>query len=241
MAEQNQKFIRIVNWDRFQHYKDRNPPWIKLHRELLTSRTWATSDDASRVLAIALMMLAAATGNKIPLDPTYIRRVAYLNQDPDLSGLLATEFIEIVDNSGCASTSLADASKPHINARPETETETEQKKKTPSRSDEREPSDSRHSKLRELIRKWQHGTDVPEQWDGRSGKALSDWLKANPNVSVDQAASCIKNRFQSDEPLGAPPWEWIPKLTKYWDGPLDKFKNTWRPDFRAGCEGLKAG
>lgn len=123
MAEQ--KFIRIVNWDRFQHYKNRNPPWIKLHRELLTSRTWATLDDASRVLAIALMMLAAATGNKIPLDPTYIRRVAYLNQDPDLSGLLATEFIEIVDNSGCASASLADASKPHTNARPEKEAEKE--------------------------------------------------------------------------------------------------------------------
>ncbi len=123
MAEQ--KFIRIVNWGRFQHYKNRNPPWIKLHRELLTSRTWATSDDATRVLAIALMMLAAASDNKIPADLAYIRRVAYLNQDPDLSTLLATEFIEIVDGAGCASTSLADASKAQPIARPETETETE--------------------------------------------------------------------------------------------------------------------
>src|SRR5215469_15533922 len=115
----NQEFIRIVNWERFQHYKDRNPPWIKLHREILTSRTWASSDDASRVLAIALMMLAALTGNKIPFDAAYIRRVAYLNQDPDFSELLAAEFIEIVDSS------LADASKSHRNARPETEEETE--------------------------------------------------------------------------------------------------------------------
>jgi len=123
MAEQ--KFIRIVNWERFQHYKDRNPPWIKLHRELLTSRTWATSDDASRVLAIALMFLASATGNKIPFDPAYIRRVAYLNQDPDLSQLLAAQFIEIENDAERASTVLADASKLHTNARPEKETERE--------------------------------------------------------------------------------------------------------------------
>ena len=25
----------VKNWDEFQHYKDRNPPWIKLHNHLL--------------------------------------------------------------------------------------------------------------------------------------------------------------------------------------------------------------
>lgn len=27
--------IRIKNWNKFQHYRDRKPPWIKLHRDLL--------------------------------------------------------------------------------------------------------------------------------------------------------------------------------------------------------------
>ena len=27
--------LRIKNWDRFQHYHNRKPPWIKLYRELL--------------------------------------------------------------------------------------------------------------------------------------------------------------------------------------------------------------
>ncbi len=27
--------MRIKNWGRFQHYSDRNPTWIKLHREIL--------------------------------------------------------------------------------------------------------------------------------------------------------------------------------------------------------------
>jgi|SRR5947209_7198140 len=120
------QFIRIINWERFQHYKDRNPPWIKLHRELLTSRTWITSDDTSRALAIACMVLAAETGNSIPFDPVFIKRRAYLNQEPDFAQLLAAQFIEIIDESGNASSVLAGCKQV---ARPETETETEGEKR----------------------------------------------------------------------------------------------------------------
>src|SRR5690554_116115 len=115
------QYIRIKNWEQFQHYKDRNPPWIKLHRELLSSRTWVMLDDASKALAVAIMLLAAGNDNKIPADPAYIQRVAYLQSLPDLSGLLATDFIEFIDESG---NMLADASSALADARPETETET---------------------------------------------------------------------------------------------------------------------
>ena len=26
---------RVKNWSKFQHYKNRNPPWIRLHVEIL--------------------------------------------------------------------------------------------------------------------------------------------------------------------------------------------------------------
>lgn len=107
------KYLRVKNWDDYQHYSNRAPPWIKLHRELLTSRTWVTLDDASRVLAIACMLLASATNNQIPADAAYIKRVAYLNADADWSQLVETEFVELVDESGNV---LADASKPLASA-----------------------------------------------------------------------------------------------------------------------------
>ena len=28
-------YIEICEWDRFQHYKKRNPPWVKLYSKLL--------------------------------------------------------------------------------------------------------------------------------------------------------------------------------------------------------------
>lgn len=102
------QFLRIVGWEKFQHYKDRAPPWIKLHRTLLQSQTWVELDDASRVLAVACMLLAADTGNRIPASKAYLRRVAYLNGEPDWTPLLRAQFIEIIDEAG---NTLADASK----------------------------------------------------------------------------------------------------------------------------------
>jgi hypothetical protein len=112
-------FFRIVNWKRFQHYKNRNPPWIKLHRELLTSRAWISEDDTNRTLMVALMLIAADTDNLIPADPGYVRRRAYLNTEPDFSRLLELGFLERASNM------LATCKQ---DARPETETETETEK-----------------------------------------------------------------------------------------------------------------
>ncbi len=118
------QYLCIKEWDRYQHYKDRNPPWIKLHRELLTSNTWVSMDDASRVLAIAIMLLAAATGNRIPADVGYLQRVAYLNRKPDWSKLVSVGFIEIIGESDAASTLQADARQETEQRQSRAETET---------------------------------------------------------------------------------------------------------------------
>jgi hypothetical protein len=112
------QYLRIIKWAQMQHYKDRAPPWIKLHRDLLTSETWVSSSNDDRVLAIAIMMLAADTDNRIPANARYIQRRAYLDSIPDWTNLVSLNFIEIVEESD-------DASAPLASARPETEGETE--------------------------------------------------------------------------------------------------------------------
>jgi hypothetical protein len=47
------------NWASFQHYKDRAPPWIKLHKDLLDDRTFQRLPVASRALAPMLWLLAS--------------------------------------------------------------------------------------------------------------------------------------------------------------------------------------
>jgi hypothetical protein len=92
---------RIRNWDKYQHYSDRNPPWIKLHFELLTSRDWVTLDDASRVLAVASMLLASRNQEErgvVPNDPDFVKRVAFLNSTPDFRPLVRCGFLLPLDN-----------------------------------------------------------------------------------------------------------------------------------------------
>jgi hypothetical protein len=53
----------IKNWADFQHYKDRSPPWIKLHRGLLDDFTFQRLPVASRALAPMLWLLAAESSD----------------------------------------------------------------------------------------------------------------------------------------------------------------------------------
>jgi len=122
----------VRNWTNFQHYTKRNPPWIKLHTALLTSKDWVVLDDASRVLAIAIMLLASKNEGKVPADKGYLHRVAYLNNVPDFTPLIKCGFL--VPCEQVASGLLADA-------RPEAETEAEietEKDSRPSAKDKAE-------------------------------------------------------------------------------------------------------
>lgn len=51
--------LKPKNWGKFQHYKDRCPPWIKLHRDLLNDRIFASLPIASKALAPLLWLLAS--------------------------------------------------------------------------------------------------------------------------------------------------------------------------------------
>jgi hypothetical protein len=92
--------IALKNWERHQHYKDRDPPWVKLYRDLLTSESWVLGTDVSRVVQVASILLAARYSNAIPNVWNVFRKVTSIDcteaQFSDaLSHLVATNFLEI--------------------------------------------------------------------------------------------------------------------------------------------------
>lgn len=92
-------YISVCNWERFQHYKDRDPPWIKLHRELLSSEHWVMGDDSQRLLLVVIMLLAARHNNRVPANPLYIKRTANLEHDPDIGWLIEIGFCELSEDA----------------------------------------------------------------------------------------------------------------------------------------------
>lgn len=138
------KVMRLIpkNWDSFQHYKDRNPPWIKLHKGLIDDRTYQRLPVASRALAPMLWLLASESkdgsfdGDVVEL--AFRLRSSEKEVSAGLDPLIKAGFFMPVQD---ASVVLADCA--HV-AVPETEGETETKKES-----ERDSAAKRRTRLPE--------------------------------------------------------------------------------------------
>lgn len=90
------KYLKVKNWGEFQHYKDRNPPWIKLHRALLDDYEFARLQDASKAHLMLIWLFASQKNGCIPADPVFLKMKLGLEVEPDLKlfidhGLLLPE------------------------------------------------------------------------------------------------------------------------------------------------------
>lgn len=115
--------MRPKNWDNFQHYKDRCPPWIKLHKEILNDRAYMTLPTASKALAPLLWLLASESKDgdfDASIDELEFRlRMSRQELEVGLKALIDKGFF--IDDSNVLAECLQSAI-------PETETETETKR-----------------------------------------------------------------------------------------------------------------
>jgi hypothetical protein len=98
-------YLRVKNWVEFQHYKDRNPPWIKLHRTLLDDYEFSRLQDASKAHLMLIWLFASQRDGLVPDDPKFLKMKLGLEKEPNLKwfinhGLLIPEQV--------ASNALAD-------------------------------------------------------------------------------------------------------------------------------------
>jgi len=56
--------MKIKNWSKFQHFKDRRPPWIKLYRDLLDDMEWNTLDPVASKVLVSLWLIASEDENQ---------------------------------------------------------------------------------------------------------------------------------------------------------------------------------
>lgn len=113
------KYVRVKNFERFQHYKDRSPPWIKLYNDLLDDYEFACLQDASKLHLVMIWLLASRNDNRLPADPAWIARRINATEPVDVNGLIDKGFLVMEHN---ASNMLAECKQV---ACPERETETE--------------------------------------------------------------------------------------------------------------------
>ena len=113
--------IEVRNWERFQHYKKRNPPWIKFYSELLDDYELMELDPRLRWVAVAMLLLASRTDNKIPAKLPALRNRLWMDDltANDVEKIASVGFITLSQD---ASKMLAEC---YAQTETETETETE--------------------------------------------------------------------------------------------------------------------
>jgi hypothetical protein len=55
---------KIKDWDKFQHFKDRKPPWVKLYRDILDDPDWHELDGDSAKALVAIWLIASEDETK---------------------------------------------------------------------------------------------------------------------------------------------------------------------------------
>jgi len=117
------------NWDNFQHYKHRSPPWIKLHKNLLDDMAFQRLPIASKAIAPMLWLLASESHDgvihKSPEEIAFRLRMTEKEVISSIKPLIDNGFF--IEDSNVLAERLQDATteKRQRQSRVETEKETE--------------------------------------------------------------------------------------------------------------------
>src|SRR5262245_28654981 len=110
--------LSVKNYNKFQHFKDSRPPWIKLYRDLLDDLEWHDLDPKAAKALVMIWLIASENEGRLPEPKKLAFRLRL--SDIEMSHLLnSLSHWLIQDDNGLISTC-------HQLDTPETETETEE-------------------------------------------------------------------------------------------------------------------
>jgi hypothetical protein len=98
----------VKNFERFQHYRDRNPPWIKLYGDVLVDLAFLKLPEAAQAQLMKLWILASQLGHPLPNDPKFLagkigtKGRFYLSEIIAAGFIIPTDFASNGDSSALA-------------------------------------------------------------------------------------------------------------------------------------------
>jgi len=183
------KQYHVKGWAEFQHYKDRSPAWVKLHKSLLDNYEFHCLPLASRALAPMLWLLASENEDPMSgLIPGDMKKIAFRLRltvkevEEAIKPLIDNGFIEVLQD---ASTTLAE---PEQHAIPEKERETEKETYREEREIEARSSKKIQAEPDLFEQFWQA---FPRQRRGDRDKALTAYRKALAKTTEDKIHAAV--------------------------------------------------
>ncbi len=173
--KKGKNMIKIKNWGKFQHFKDRSPPWIKLYRENLYRRDIMSLSSCNFKLLVCLWMMASEDETKQGIIPP-ISDIAYTlrqKEEDIIKGLQGLKEFLIYSDDNMISARYQNDS-PETETETETETELGETPKTPK---------TKKSSQRLT------GTRLPPDWE--CSVELGTWAMTDYGMSREDVAQEI--------------------------------------------------
>lgn len=179
---------QVKNWRTFQHYTDRRPPWIKLHRTILDDCDLLKSPVESRAIVCLLWLLASESGDGTFTDKhediAFRLRIKQSEVDKGISGLISIGYISRYHD---ASAVLADCKQEDMLEREgerEKETEKEKRKNTPCLFVNCDFAE--FDKFKAALPEWDEATclaywEAARDYSAAKGAKYVDWIAAVRN------------------------------------------------------------
>ena len=101
------EYLTVPNFEKYQHYKERRPPWIKLYWSYLCSPNVYPLSDVCKFHVVAIMSLASQYDNRIPFNKGWIAHAIHANSRINWDAILTSGLIVCVQDAsaplaGCA-------------------------------------------------------------------------------------------------------------------------------------------
>jgi hypothetical protein len=122
--------IMVNGWSEWQTYRsDRGaPPWIKVHRSLMSNVKWASLTDAEKGQIVSIWIVAADNKGEVPNNPKILKKICQLDSEPNLDLFFSLSMLRHHNDADMTpDCQLSDQPETET----ETETEAEKRKKCP--------------------------------------------------------------------------------------------------------------
>lgn len=143
---------RIKNWEKFQHFKDRRPPWVKLYRDVLDDMEWHELDPAASKVLVMLWLIASEDEGRLPDSKKLAFRLRSSERDVIEAISQLSHWVEQVDITG------------DITGETETISERYQDDRLEERREERETEEETEAKPKPSAPKRPRKTTMPQDF-----------------------------------------------------------------------------
>lgn len=169
--------MKIKNWAKFQHFKDRRPPWVKLYRDILDDIEWFELDpQLAKTLVMFWLIASEDDGGRLPDAKKLAFRLRQTEKQINAAFIGLSHWLECDDISSISEKYQSDPLETETET--EIETETEKKHRATRLPATWEPSESmiEHCKLKRPDLNWHEVAEAfRDYWVSAPKGTKLDW------------------------------------------------------------------